>query len=409
MIALTVLFYADFGGIPMRRKMSLWIASGLFAFACVFFFGKLITTLVSAKIAGVRAAQVMRQSIASLDKEHDSDMTRIRTELLLAGLENETALHALRNRDADAYDQAQDSVFFLTVHSQVLAADGKTVRAALEHFASGSVFVVDGVIYLATSSHAVTTVKFPFPNVRVTNVYAHFPSTGTTEELDALGYSKECDIVLLAPKARGRATGRPLRLAAHDSLRRGMRVMSLGILPSGRATSFATYGEINAIDVAIGNNWLPRLVVSSPYLLHGFSGGPLVSVDTGEMVGLNGRSKEDGVSQVPLALPAEAIRLFLPRLLMPGRMHHGSAGATLADGPNSTTLSVRDVVAKGPADAKLQKGDLVTAIDGSPVRSLFYAELQILAATPGTTMRFTGTRDGKPFEADIVLVSLDNE
>ncbi len=395
----------------MSRKIALWVASGLFAFACIFFFGKLIVTLVSAKMAGIRAAQVVRQSIVALDKQHYDDMKRMRTELLLAGLEKETALHALRNRDSDAYNNAKDAVFFLAVQSELLAADGKIVLGTFRHSASGSAFEINGVPYLVTSAHAVTTVKFPFPNMHVTNVYAYFLLSNVSEELETLGYSKECDIMLLAPKDKARAHyGRPLKLAPHTAIRHGMRVMSLSILDVGRATPFATYGEVNAYDVAVDDQkWLPRLVVSSPYLLHGFSGGPLVSVDTGEMVGVNGRTRYDDAVQIPFALPSEAIRALLPRLVNPGRVHHGSIGAKLEDGPDATTLAINGVVAKGPADGKLKNGDLITMIDATPVQSLFHAELRILASVPGATMRFTGTRDGKPFEVELTLASLDNE
>lgn len=391
----------------MSRKIFLFLGIGLLACAIVFGLFRLRALFDATKANAARAAQVMRQSISALEKQHDEEMKHLRTELLLAGLEKETALHTLRNRDADAYDHAKDSVFFLAVQSEAFAADEKTVLVALQHSASGSVFQIDDVTYFATSSHAVTTVKFPVPRVRVVDVSAYFLN-GDSVELDVLGYSKECDVVLLTPKDRSREYGKPLKLAAHDAIRRGMRVMSLGAIPSGRITWFTTYGEVNAIDVAVGNEWLPRLVISSPYMLHGFSGGPLIAVDTGEMIGLNGRSKDDNVTQVPLSLPSEAIRAFLPRLVMPGRMHHGATGATLEDDPNSVaSLRVRNVATRSPADGKLQNGDLITAIDGSPVRSLFYAELRVLAAAPGTTMCFAGTRDGKDFVAELVLASLD--
>jgi len=54
----------------------------------------------------------------------------------------------------------------------------------------------------------------------------------------------------------------------------------------------------------------------------------------------------------------------------------------------------------------LQEGDIITAVDGRPARSAEELQEILLDKAPGDTVRVSGTRGGRPFEAGVPLVEL---
>ena len=140
----------------------------------------------------------------------------------------------------------------------------------------------------------------------------------------------------------------------------------------------------------------------------GNSGGPLVDA-SGEVVGINTfiQSASGGSEGLGFALPSALIALAYPQLRDYGHLHRGLIGMTvqsvtalMASGlqlPPDAMLIAANVAAGSPADqAGLQAGDIITAIDGTPVGSLTMAQLylRIYALRAGQTVKIDAERGG---------------
>ena len=59
-------------------------------------------------------------------------------------------------------------------------------------------------------------------------------------------------------------------------------------------------------------------------------------------------------------------------------------------------------------EAGLQEGDIINAVDGKPARTGEELAERLQEKSPGDTVRVSGTRGGKPFEAEVPLIKLSD-
>jgi serine protease Do len=140
----------------------------------------------------------------------------------------------------------------------------------------------------------------------------------------------------------------------------------------------------------------------------GNSGGPLVDAAS-NVVGINTfiQSASGGSEGLGFALPSALIALAYPQLRDYGHLHRGLIGLTvqtvtalMARGlqlPADATLITANVAPGSPAaQAGLRPGDIITAIDGTPVASMTMAHLylRLYALRAGQTVRIDAARGG---------------
>jgi putative serine protease PepD len=149
----------------------------------------------------------------------------------------------------------------------------------------------------------------------------------------------------------------------------------------------------------------------------GNSGGALLN-DKGELVGINvaiaSTGSSDGSTQsgnigVGFAIPADVAHRIADELKSNGKATHGLLGATVSNAAaadDATTVGgrIESVNGGSAADkAGLEKGDVVTNVNGVPVTSSTDLTAQIRAAAAGSTIKVTYVRDGKTFQTDVTL------
>ena len=151
----------------------------------------------------------------------------------------------------------------------------------------------------------------------------------------------------------------------------------------------------------------------------GNSGGALVN-DRGELVGINtailshGSGGNEGIG---FAIPINLARNVMGQIIDHGKVTRGYIGVVIQPiTPNmSKALNldkmqgalVSDVSAKGPAkDAGVQRGDVITAINGNTVNDSNELRNTISMMQPGQTVKLTINRNGSTKDIDVKLGEL---
>lgn len=71
------------------------------------------------------------------------------------------------------------------------------------------------------------------------------------------------------------------------------------------------------------------------------------------------------------------------------------AAGLAEDGIQSVSVTVNDVEKGAPADGVLEKGDVITKVDGTPMHSVTATQNAVLSTKPGDDVTLVITRDGK--------------
>ncbi len=147
----------------------------------------------------------------------------------------------------------------------------------------------------------------------------------------------------------------------------------------------------------------------------GNSGGPLVNT-RGEVVGVNvailspGQAGNIGIG---FAIAADTVKQIVPTLQTNGYVHRGWLGVAIRDlndnlrqaynAPEGGVL-IEQITPDGPAGrSDLQAEDVVTSVDGQPVKDTWALQKAIAGHRPGEKVALGIIRDGKPLQVEVTL------
>jgi putative serine protease PepD len=181
--------------------------------------------------------------------------------------------------------------------------------------------------------------------------------------------------------------------------------------------SSVTEGIVSSLGrtVSEGNGVaLPSVIQTSAAINPGNSGGALVDLES-EVVGiptLAALDPEFGSTPAPgigFAIPSSTVRRIADQLISSGevtasgRAFLGVRVATLLGGG----VLVSSVDSGGPADrAGIKKGDLIVAVDKTPVASTDELAAVLAQIKPGATIAVKVVRDGKALTLDVKVGEL---
>jgi putative serine protease PepD len=117
---------------------------------------------------------------------------------------------------------------------------------------------------------------------------------------------------------------------------------------------------------------------------------------------------EAGNIGVGFAIPVEQVRVTADQILRTGEARFPVIGAKVQTGgvDDGEGAEIDEVLEGTPAeDAGLEKGDVVTAVDGERVVDGIALIVAIRSHQPGETVEFTFMRDGDEQTTDITLGS----
>jgi S1-C subfamily serine protease len=320
---------------------------------------------------------------------------------------------AIYNRDAPGV---------VTVISTGLESDNG------EEAGLGSGFVISGDGEIATNAHVVTSGEGAAIR-KADNVYVRF-GDGNQVPAQVRGFDPFSDVALLKVDPAG-LTLRPLPLGSTADLHVGAPVAAIGS-PFAEEQSLSV-GVISGLDRSIESLTgfaTAGAIQTDAAINHGNSGGPLLD-GSGRVLGINAQiqtSTGDG-SGVGFAVPADVVKQSLAQLRRDGRARYAYLGIShvevfpqLAEHfhlPVDSGAWVQDVTADGPAQAAHLRegdeterfqdkayrvgGDVITAVDRTPIHSESDLAKALLARKPGDTVTVAVRRGDKRLNVRIKL------
>jgi len=199
-------------------------------------------------------------------------------------------------------------------------------------------------------------------------------------------------------------------LGDSDTLRVGDYVMAIGN-PFGLELT-VTNGIISAKARVIGAGPYDDFLQTDAAINPGNSGGPLFDLD-GNVVGINTAIVASGQG-IGFAVPINLVKSLLPQLEKNGKVVRGYLAVTVQDltpeiaramGLSLTSGALISSVEPGGPAAKagLQPGDVVTAVDGEPLRGAGALSRRVAALAPGEKIALEIVRKGKTIKLQATL------
>ena len=210
-----------------------------------------------------------------------------------------------------------------------------------------------------------------------------------------------------------------LALGNSDNVRIGDVVLALGNpLGVGQTVTMGIVSAKGRATGGAGDGSFEDFIQTDAPINRGNSGGALVNT-RGELVGINSQilSPSGGNIGIGFAIPANMARNVMTQLIDKGQVRRGLLGVTIqpvtSDIARSLGLAqvrgalVSDVQPDSPADkGGIHRGDVITAIDGTPVTDGNVLRNHVAQMQPGTKAQLSFLRDGKEQTATVTLSEL---
>lgn len=284
--------------------------------------------------------------------------------------------------------------------------------------AQGSGFVYDTKGHLITNAHVVEgadSVKVLFAD-------------GSTYPATVVGTDAASDVAVIEITAPASQL-HPLTLADSSKVKVGDAVVAVGA-PFGLANTI-TSGIVSALNREItspDDTPIEGAIQTDAAINHGNSGGPLFDAG-GRVIGVNSQIESDsgGNDGVGFAVPSNTVSLIASQLIATGTAQHARLGVTVVTIPaqaaaklgSSAGVAVGSVQADSAAETAELKaatgsrtidgtsyptgGDVIIAIDGTPVTTAMELRGIIDGHRPGDQVELTVARKG---EKRVVSVTL---
>jgi serine protease Do len=270
----------------------------------------------------------------------------------------------------------------------------------------GSGFFITADGYAVTNNHVVDKAD----TVEITT------DEGKTYTAKVIGTDPRTDIALI--KVEGRSDFPYVKLS-DKAPRVGDWVLAVGN-PFGLGGT-VTAGIVSARGRDIGAGPYDDFVQIDAPVNKGNSGGPTFDVD-GNVIGMNTAifSPSGGSVGIAFAIPAGTVKSVVSQLKDSGKVTRGWIGVQIQPVTDEIADNlglkapegalVTDPQTNGPAaKAGIQAGDVITAVNGSPVKDARDLAKQIGAMAPGASAKLTVWRKGEEKTFSIALGELPNQ
>jgi serine protease Do len=277
----------------------------------------------------------------------------------------------------------------------------------------GSGFIVDGKGYIITNNHVIE---------KADKIYVKLSTDPDTQDLGrparVIGTDKATDLAVI--KIDTNSALPTVKLGNSDSTEVGDWVEAIGS-PFALAQT-VTAGIISAKNRTIepgASGQFQHFIQTDAAINPGNSGGPLLNMG-GEVIGVNTAifTQSAGYQGIGFAMPSNTVVSVYNDLVSPShKVTRGSIGIqfrpNLSGAVNrvygfKTGVLVQEVQPGGPAEkGGLKPGDIITTIDGRPIKDGDDLVNEIASRKPGSALRLGFLRDGKPSDTTVTVGDRD--
>jgi serine protease Do len=310
-----------------------------------------------------------------------------------------------RTRPSDPDDQNNDNDPMQDFFDRFF--DGRQDAPPQAERSLGSGVIVDKRGYILTNNHVVD---------QATKIQVQLDGADTTKyTAKVVGVDEDTDLAVIKIDVNKELP--TAKLGNSDGIQVGDWVLAIGSPFGLQAT--VTAGIISAKDRAgIGGagHQFQRFVQTDAAINPGNSGGPLVDL-AGQVIGINTAiiTGSRGYEGVGFALPSNTAISVYNQIIANGRVTRGSIGVSFQEdlGTNAITLKslgapygvvIEGVEPGSPAEkAGLKGGDVITSVNGQPVKTGNDLVNPIAQATIGSKVKLSFVRDRTQKETTAVV------
>jgi serine protease Do len=266
----------------------------------------------------------------------------------------------------------------------------------------GSGIIVDPSGFILTNNHVIE---------QATKIQVQLNDDASQYTAQVVGADEETDLAVIKIEPSGKLPW--VKLGNSDGVQVGDWVLAIGSPFGLQAT--VTSGIISAKDRGVGQQF-QHFLQTDAAINPGNSGGPLVNM-AGQVIGINTAilTGSRGYEGVGFAMPSNTAISVYNQLIEHGKVTRGSIGVSFDEAQSRNPIVLRDlgtpygvvlqsVEPGGPAAlAGILPGDVVTAVNGKPVK-LGPDLVNPIAETPvGGKVRVTYLRDREPHETTVTV------
>ncbi len=301
-----------------------------------------------------------------------------------------------RKRVRSAANPLADDPFFRRFFGDAVRAPRERVENSL-----GSGVIVSPQGYILTNFHV----------IREADDVLVMLSDGRSGVATLVGGDAETDLAVLKVDVGELPS---ITLGNSEALRVGDLVLAIGN-PFGVGQT-VTMGIVSATGRnQLGINTFEDFIQTDAAINPGNSGGALINL-AGELVGINTAifSRSGGSQGIGFAIPATLASDVMRQIIEQGRVVRGWLGVEASDLTAELALQlgverrdgvvITNLIQGGPAHrAGLQPGDILIAIDGTPLSTTREILDAVARRKPGSAARVTAIRAGRNLSTEVVV------
>ncbi len=274
----------------------------------------------------------------------------------------------------------------------------------IEPKALGSGVIIDRRGYIVTNHHVIKDTR----SIKITL------SDRREFSCSVLGADPATDIAVIKIDDKVPADLPVIEMADSEKLEVGELVIAIGN-PFGFSHTVTT-GIVSATGrQSVGLADYEYFIQTDAAINPGNSGGALINID-GKLVGINTAifSKSGGYMGIGFAIPANMVREVVSDLISGGKVTRGWLGVYIQDvtkdiaeafkyGGTGGAL-VADIMKESPAEGSgLQKGDIITMIDGVTIIDVNHLRRVVAVRKPGSKVKIAVFRGGKAAPLEMTI------
>jgi serine protease Do len=279
---------------------------------------------------------------------------------------------------------------------QFLGTEGMPQPRTVHGEGSGFIVSADGLVL--TNNHVID---------HATSIKAKF-ADGRVVKAKVLGADSTIDVALL--QLDGAGPWPFVGLGSSKDAHVGDWVLAVGN-PLGLGHT-VTAGIVSAKGRSLGRDSYDDFIQTDAAINQGNSGGPLFNID-GQVIGIN-TAIIQGANTIGFAVPIDMVRATMSDLQLKGHVTRGYLGIQTQDldddigksfgvAADSGVLVAQVYEGTPSADAGLQRGDVISSIDGEKIKTADALVRTVGGHKPGEKLVLGIIRDSKPMTLNVKL------